>query len=109
VHRGEGQELYTVQWGGGRPKLMSPADVDEFRGGTFLTLKAVRRLDWTAAVERGEWPDGKRALPQTAEEKHDIIPTTPASEGGNQTFDEETGEEVERGEKTADFLLDGIE
>ena len=95
VQRRNGEELYTIQWGGGRPKVMTEAEADEFTNNTFLKCKAVRRLDWTAAVERGEWQDGKRAIPQTDEEKHDIIPDTPTSEGGNNPVDEETGEEVD--------------
>lgn len=94
VHKGEGQELYTIQWGAGRPKVMTEAEAHEFEQGTFLKCQAVRRLDWTAAAERGAWPDGKISRPTSDEEKHDIVPDTPASEGGNNPVDE-NGEEVD--------------
>lgn len=77
------QRLFSIQWGAGRPKIMTDAEVLEFTESTFLRCQAVRRIDWTAAVERGAWADGKIARPTSAEERLDIIPSTPAGEGGN--------------------------
>lgn len=96
IHRRDDAEGYTVQFGGGRPRPFNEGEEQAFRDGTFLKCKAVRRSDWTLAVQRGEWPDDqKRAIPQSPEEKYDIIPTTPESEGGNQITDDRTGEVVD--------------
>lgn len=86
---------YLIQWGGARPKVMQPDEVNEFRAGTFLKCMAVRKAAWEQAILSKQWPDGKAAIPTTAEERQDIIPTTPAEEGGNMMLDEETGEPVD--------------
>lgn len=84
---------YTATFANGAAK---PVDVDDFMQGTFLRLKAVRRIEFEGALSRGEWPsDGKRAIPQSDEDRFDIIPDTPASQGGNMVIDEKTGEEVD--------------
>lgn len=94
VHRADGQSRYTVQFGGGRPKPMTEIEEDEFRAGTFLNLKAVRRLDWTAAVERGKWPDdGKDSIPKTDAEKLGIDENPPAA-GHNMPPDEDDPDPV---------------
>lgn len=87
--------LFSIQWGAGRPKVMTTEEAEEFAATTFLKCRAVRRADWTLAAERGQWGDGKISRPTSTEEKHDIIPDTPANEGGNNPVDEETGEEVD--------------
>jgi hypothetical protein len=99
IQRGDGQELYTIQWGGGRPKVMTAAEADEFAAGTFLNCRAVRRLDWTAAVERGKWPDdGKDSIPKTDAEKLGIDENppalTPAEQGGNAPPEAESDDPV---------------
>jgi hypothetical protein len=86
---------YLIQWGGARPKPMSTAEVDDFRAGTFLKCAAVRKAAWEQAIFSKQWPDGKVSLPQTAEERHDVIPATPVEEGGNMILDEDTGEPVD--------------
>lgn len=72
------------------------AEWDEFVGGSWLNCIAVTKADWAFACETKAWPDGKPTKLLTEEQKlhraADIIPDTPASEGGNagaeQTYDQ---------------------
>lgn len=51
---------------------------------TWLRCVAVTHADYLVALETGRWPsDGKHARHMDAEEKLDIIPDTPADQGGN--------------------------
>lgn len=68
---------------------------EEFASGSWLRCTAVSEGDWHQALDTGLWPDGKPARQISEEERHDIIPTTPAEEGGNMILDEETGEPVD--------------
>jgi hypothetical protein len=60
----------------------------EFCAASWLKCIAVKQKDWETALERGTWDDKKPAREISTEEKLDIIPATPASEGGNQPVDE---------------------
>lgn len=92
----EGAEHTIFQIG---RKVMNTAEHgtewEEFTVGGWLKCIAVSENDWHMALESGRWDDGKPARTISKEEEHDIIPSTPADEGGNMIFDEETGEEVD--------------
>lgn len=66
----------------------------EFASGGWLKCVAVSQQDWNTALETGRWPDGRPSREVTAAEKADIIPATPASEGGNAPVDE-NGEPID--------------
>lgn len=92
------EDHFEIAFGKAKPRpFKDEAEELSFFEHTFLNLKAVRRIDWVAATERGEWADGKRAIPQSDEEKFDIIPPATDTEGRgtNSVIDEETGEEVD--------------
>ncbi len=86
----EGQTETVFQIGRKKMNTAENAtDWEEFIAGSWLKCVAVTKADWSAALETGRWPDDKPARNFTPEEKADIIPTTPASEGGNAPVDEE--------------------
>lgn len=91
----EGQEATIFQIG---MKIMNTVKHNDqwfdFTQGSWLKCVAVTKAQWSEALETGRWFDGRIAREQTAEEKADIIPSTPASEGGNQAVDE-NGEPVD--------------
>lgn len=61
----------------------------EFIGNGWLWCRAVPKADWSAALATGFWPgDNKPSRQVTEEQKLDIIPTTPADQGGNMGADE---------------------
>lgn len=55
----------------------------QWSGKGWLHCVAVTREEYDTAQKTGRWPDGKKAREMTAAEDADIIPDTPASEGGN--------------------------
>lgn len=61
---------------------------DDFVSSTWLKCTAVTQADWDAALTSGQWGDGKPSREPTAAERADIIPTTPAEQGGNAPVDE---------------------
>lgn len=69
----------------------------EFVGKAWLKCTAVSQAAWNAAMDAGRWADGRPARQLTDDEKlaHtvDLIPDTPADEGGNAdggpSFDEQ--------------------
>lgn len=67
----------------------------DFVVGGWLKCIAVEQAAWSSALETKRWPDGKPAREITNEEKADIIPSTPASEGGNAPVDE-NGEPIDQ-------------
>lgn len=91
--RDDGQWL--VKWGNGAARAFPDAERHEFEQGTFLNCAAIKKAEFEAASASGQWPDGKPARPQSAEEKAglDIIPVTPASQGGNAPEDGEAIDE----------------
>lgn len=89
-----GQSQHLVQWGGGRPKVLKDAEYDDLRTFTLPHLAAIREVEFEQAVRSKAWPDGLIAIPSDPNERFDIIPDTPASEGGNMATGED-GEPVD--------------
>lgn len=59
-------------------------DCYEFQAKGWLDCAAVTLAEYQVAMETGRWPgDGKAAKHLTEAEKADIIPDTPAEQGGN--------------------------
>jgi hypothetical protein len=85
---------WIMQWGGGQPKPVTQDEYNEFCTGTFFHCGAVRKAEFETAVLTKHWPDGKAALPMSEEERLDIIPSTPASEGGNMPEGDQFHEQV---------------
>lgn len=85
IWRQPGAEHIVVQFGRKQPETIAE-DSDrmlEFRSMSFLKCSAVRKVEWEQALSTGYWPDGKPAWAMSEDQKLDIIPSTPASEGGN--------------------------
>lgn len=59
-------------------------DFHSFFGSSWPKCAAALEADYKAALETGIWPsDGKQSRQMSEEERLDIIPTTPADQGGN--------------------------
>jgi len=56
---------------------------------TWVKCIAVTQEEYNQAMTSGVWSDGKQARNMSAAEKLDIIPDTPAEEGGNMELDED--------------------
>lgn len=67
----------------------------DFVDGGWLKCTAIEQADWSAALDAAKWADGKPSREPTAEERADIIPTTPAEQGGNAPVDE-SGEPIDQ-------------
>ena len=64
-------------------------DFAAFFASSWPKCAAVLEADYHRALETGIWPgDGKQSRQMSEEERLDIIPTTPADQGGNMVDDE---------------------
>lgn len=70
----DGQSLFSNEDG---------LKVHEFNNGTWFDAVAVTEAEYHKAMETGYWSDGFMARRISETEKLDLIPSTPASEGGN--------------------------
>lgn len=61
----------------------------EFIGSSWLKCIAVTQADWNTAIATGRWPDGRPARHFTDAERLDLVPDTPAAEGGNNPVGED--------------------
>lgn len=89
IWKADGQPATIFQFGAMRPISSDEQrdQVDDFIGKGWLKCVAVTRDEWSAALEAGQWADGKVIRMPTEAEQADIIPTTPAAEGGNAESD----------------------
>lgn len=79
----------------GNSHKIGEAEYMTFKGeATWLRCVAVEHAEYLAAMEFGRWSDGKHARHLDAEEKLDIIPDTPADEGGNMV--DEDGQPIDQ-------------
>ncbi len=86
----DGQEATIFQIGMKiQNTVENEAEWHDFTQGSWLKCEAVTKAQWSDAMQSGYWADGRPARHITPEEKADIIPSTPASEGGNQPVDED--------------------
>lgn len=69
--------------------VTDPERVDEFKQSTWFKCIAVSEADYHSAMASGRWPDGTPARQMSAEEKLDLVPDTPSSEGGNNPIGED--------------------
>jgi hypothetical protein len=85
IWKADGQPTTIFQFGAMRPISSDEQrdQVDDFIGKGWLKCVAVTRDEWSAALEAGQWADGKVIRMPTEAEQADIIPTTPAADGGN--------------------------
>lgn len=86
----DGQTVPIFQRGTRRPlDVETGADTfQRFLNVGWLKCVAVRKAEWDVAMESGRWNDGKISRPTSIEEQLDIIPTTPADQGGNMSAEE---------------------
>ena len=74
-------------------KVRNSVEHDEelqgFLASGWLKCVAVTKAAYDAALTTGRWDDGKPSRHITDAEKADIIPATPAEEGGNQMVDDD--------------------
>jgi len=69
-------------------------DFEAFFASSWPKCAAVLEADYHAALASGIWPgDGKQSRQMSEEERLDIIPTTPADQGGNMV--DENGEPLD--------------
>lgn len=104
IWKADGQPATIFQFGAMRPISSDEQrdQVDDFIGKGWLKCVAVTRDEWSAALEAGQWPDGKVIRMPTEAEQADIIPTTSADEGGNAEGDlvDQVKATMERGAET---------
>lgn len=63
--------------------------VGDFQHSSWLKCIAVSEADYHAAMASGRWADGQQARQMSDIEKLDLVPDTPASEGGNNPVGED--------------------
>ena len=86
-------------------------DFEAFFASTWPKCAAVLEADYHAALASGIWPgDGKQSRQMSEEERLDIIPTTPADQGGNMV--DENGKPIDPYHQTilvkANSLVDKV-
>lgn len=72
-----------------RNSVEHDAEIQDFLASGWLKCVAVTKAVYDEALTQGRWPDGKPSRHITDAEKADIIPATPAEEGGNQMVDDD--------------------